>query len=253
MKAGDALPFPLPHVGGKPISIRITADLLHALREGEFATCSVLPSEMQLAGRYGVSRSVIRDALSALEREGFLERMRGIGTVIHRDIVNLQSRLDLKIEYNDLIRSMGYQPTTELVELGEAPADEKLSTALEVDVGAPLLVCKKLLRAGAKPVIYSIDHLPLRLFQGSDPARMDWKMPLFDLLENHLGIAVDTDIASISASLGAPAIRKMLDMEEGEALFLIDEVGYYRLKQPIFHSYGFYSNFFSFTMLRKRL
>lgn len=245
--------FPLSPVGGKPLSIRITTELLQALREGEFASCSVLPSEMQLASRYGVSRSVIRDALSALEREGFLERMRGIGTVVQRDIVNLRSRLDLKIEYNDLIRSMGYEPSTELLELGETPADEKLSAALEVDVGAPLLICKKLLRAGAKPVIYSIDHLPLGLFEGSDPARLDWTMPLFDLLEGHLGIAVDTDIASVAASLGTPAVRKMLDMEAEEALFLIDEVGYYRLKQPIFHSYGFYSNFFSFTMLRKRL
>lgn len=245
--------FPLPNVGGEPISTRITAHLLHELREGDFSNCETLPSEIQLAARYGISRSVIRDALSALEREGFLERMRGIGTVIHHDIVNLRSRLDLKIEYNELIRSMGYTPSVDQLEIMEAPADEKLAARLDVDIGEPLVVCKKRLLADGKPVIYSVDSLPVRFFQGTAYAAFDWKMPIFDLMEAQLGIVVDTDIATVNALIGPAPVRQLLEMKENEALFLLDEVGYYRLKQPIFHSYGFYSNFFDFTMLRKRL
>lgn len=43
--------------------------------------------------------------------------MRGIGTVINREIVNLTSRLDLKFEYNELIRAAGYTPHSDSISL----------------------------------------------------------------------------------------------------------------------------------------
>ncbi len=244
--------YTLPHVGGEPISHRVCLDLLEALKHGEFSTCDQLPSENDLAARYEVSRSVIRDALSTLEREGFLQRMRGIGTLIHRDIVNLNTRLDLKMEYNELIRSMGYIPAVDSVSLSVGRADEKLAGQLQLDVGEEVIICEKRLLAGNRPVIYSVDHLPFAMFSGIRYMALDWGRPVFDLLEECLRFDVDTDIASISATMGPPAVRRKLAVREDEALLFIDEVGYYRLTHPVLQSYGYYTDFFNFTMLRKR-
>ena len=38
-----------------------------------------LPPEIRLAEHFGVSRSTMRDALATLEREGFINRIHGIG------------------------------------------------------------------------------------------------------------------------------------------------------------------------------
>lgn len=244
--------YTLPHVGGEPISHRICVQILQALKNGEFAKSDHLPSENELAAHYGVSRSVIRDVLSDLEREGFVQRTRGVGTVIHRDIVNLAARLDMKIEYNELIRAMGYQPHVDSVSVRVEPADEKLAAQLMIDCGEDVIVCEKRMLAGKRPVIYSIDRMPLRLFGGTAYETMDWRQPVFDLLEAHLGIPIDTDIANVAAVIGPEAIRKKLRVEPDDALLFIDEVGYYTLSHPIFHSFGFYTNFFEFTMLRKR-
>ena len=73
--------------GGLTISRKLTERLLAALQQGEFADCDRLPSEVDLAVHFGVSRSVIRDVLSNLEREGFVERERGVGTTVIREIV----------------------------------------------------------------------------------------------------------------------------------------------------------------------
>lgn len=64
------------------------------------ADAAQLPSELELADVLGVSRTVVRDALSDLERDGYLERVRGIGTLVNRDVVRVENRMDQKLEFN---------------------------------------------------------------------------------------------------------------------------------------------------------
>ena len=64
------------HLGGKIISDRVVAQLLQEMRTGRWAGADRLPAELDLADELGVSRTVIRDALSTLERAGYVERVR---------------------------------------------------------------------------------------------------------------------------------------------------------------------------------
>ena len=98
-------------LGGAVISDRIVSALLEELRTGRYADADRLPAEVDLAAQLSVSRTVIRDALSEMERAGYIERVRGIGTVVNRTVLNLRSRLDQKLEYYPLIRSFGATPT----------------------------------------------------------------------------------------------------------------------------------------------
>lgn len=234
------------------MATRLTVQMIHELRTGIFKDATRLPSELELAEQFGVSRSVIRDMLSDLEREGYVERGRGVGTVVNRQIVQLKTRLDLKFEYNDLIVGTGANPSTGNVRLYLRAADDDLAERLEVDTGTPLVVCEKRVLAGGRPVIYSIDHLPEGLFAGKDWRLFDWATPVFDLLWEHCGITVDTNITRLSAVQGPGAVRNHLKCADGEALILLEEVGYYKLSRPILHSYGFYTNYFDFTLLRKK-
>ena len=68
-------------LGGAVISDRVVASLLEELTNGRYAQADRLPAEVDLATELGVSRTVIRDALSEMERAGYVERVRGIGTV----------------------------------------------------------------------------------------------------------------------------------------------------------------------------
>ena len=102
---------PSSRLGGAVISDRIVSALLEELRTGRYAQADRLPAEVDLAAELGVSRTVIRDALSEMERAGYIERVRGIGTVVNRSVLGLRSRLDQKLEYYPLIRSFGSPPT----------------------------------------------------------------------------------------------------------------------------------------------
>lgn len=243
----------MPHMGGSTISARLSTQLIRDMRDGNFAHAVRLPSEIKLAVHYAVSRSVIRDVLAHLEREGFVTRIRGIGTWIHRDMVNMTNRLDIKFEFNELVQGRGCAPTVDQIRVYEKSADEKLAKQLKLHAGDPLIVIEKRILANTVPVIYSIDHLPLSTFAHIDYHTLDWRIPLFDLLETYCHIHVDSDIAQISATNANLQIRHLLEVSENEAVLLVDEIGYSNSNCPIFQAYGFYKNFFDFTVLRKNV
>src|SRR5699024_4625526 len=97
-------------LGGALRSQQTAEWLLPQLRSGQLAGAVQLPSEKELAGMLGVSRTVVRDALSVLERAGYMERVRGIGTLVNREVLEADNRLDQKIEFYSMIRAAGYEP-----------------------------------------------------------------------------------------------------------------------------------------------
>ncbi|MCI9364015.1 MAG: GntR family transcriptional regulator [Oscillospiraceae bacterium] len=235
------------------MSNQISAQLLRELREGQFAAADRLPSETALAQYMGVSRTVIRDALSDLEREGLVERVRGIGTVINHTIVKLDNRLDLKEEYYDLIHTLGYESSSDNIHLRTEPASGNIVEDLQISENDPLIVCEKRVLAGGRPVIYSIDYIPRNLIDLEDYTGIDWSQPVFDILERYCGIVVDSSICRVRAISGPGNIRKLLELKEEDALLELDEVGRGKMGRPVLFSIGYYTDFFDFTMLRKKI
>ena len=167
----DSSLSPSSRLGGAVISDRIVSALLEELRTGRYAQTDRLPAEVDLAAELGVSRTVIRDALSEMERAGYIERVRGIGTVVNRSVLNLRSRLDQKLEYYPLIRSFGSYPHADGIQIYPVRAGEELARDLAIEPGDDVICIKKRILADTTPVIYSIDYLPRALFGSRDFTR----------------------------------------------------------------------------------
>ena len=169
----DSSLSPSSRLGGAVISDRIVSALLEELRTGRYAQTDRLPAEVDLAAELGVSRTVIRDALSEMERAGYIERVRGIGTVVNRSVLNLRSRLDQKLESYPLIRSFGSYPHADGIQIYPVRAGEELARDLAIEPGDDVICIKKRILADTTPVIYSIDYLPRALFGNRDYTRID--------------------------------------------------------------------------------
>ena len=244
--------YSLPRFSGKLMSAQVSALLMKELKAGIFSQSDKLPSEMELAQRLGVSRTVIRDSLSDIEREGFVERVRGIGTVINREVVNMHSRLDLKIEYNQLISESGHCPNVDGVHFCIQPAGASVGERLAISPEDTVVVCKKRILADQQPVVYSIDYLSLALFAGIDPQEINWAEPIFDILERYCGLMILTDVTEICPVIGSSEIRRLLDCPQDKALLQMEELSYSKPSRPILYSQAFYTDFFRFRILRKK-
>jgi GntR family transcriptional repressor for pyruvate dehydrogenase complex len=76
-------PARLPMLGATPkLSEQVAAVLRERVAQGQFAPGARLPSEAQLAQDFGVSRTVVREAISRLKSEGLLDSRQGSGVFV---------------------------------------------------------------------------------------------------------------------------------------------------------------------------
>lgn len=62
--------------------MRLRSELADQISQGAFRPGQFLPSEPELARRFALSRSTVRQALASLEGDGLVERLPGKGTVV---------------------------------------------------------------------------------------------------------------------------------------------------------------------------
>jgi GntR family transcriptional regulator len=65
-----------------PLYRQIRDRLVHSLQAGEWRPGEAIPSEIDLAARYGVSQGTVRKAIDALSAENLLVRRQGRGTFV---------------------------------------------------------------------------------------------------------------------------------------------------------------------------
>ena len=105
----------------KTIRLQLLADM----KEGAYAHCERLPRESVLAEKLGISRTQLRDILASLEREGFITRRHGVGTIINRHVLEATARMDIEVEFLDMIRQSGYKAEVAYVRVSDGTADAK--------------------------------------------------------------------------------------------------------------------------------
>jgi GntR family transcriptional regulator, transcriptional repressor for pyruvate dehydrogenase complex len=76
------------------MSDRVTQALLELIRSGAHPAKSRLPSEAEMAQRFGVSRTVIREAVSRLKSEGLVESRQGAGVFVREISMDTPFRID---------------------------------------------------------------------------------------------------------------------------------------------------------------
>ncbi len=247
----DSSLSPSSRLGGAVISDRVVAALLQELRTGRYADADRLPAEVYLAAQLGVSRTVIRDALSEMERAGYIERVRGIGTVVNRTVLNLRSRLDQKLEYYPLIRSFGSYPHADGIQIYPTRAGEELARDLGIEAGDEVICIKR--GSGGHHSRHLLHRLPAArcLAAGITPGSTS----VATSSRSWAGVspADRLNVAHLKASCGDEAIRAAMRLAPGEAMLLLDEVCYNRLCHPVMRSLSYYTNFFDFSILRKLL
>lgn len=76
---------------------RVCDALIELISGDDFPAGSRLPSEMKMASRFGVSRTVIREAVSRLKSEGLVESRQGSGVFVREQNMDAPFRIDPSI------------------------------------------------------------------------------------------------------------------------------------------------------------
>ncbi len=83
---------------GEHLPARIAGQIAREIAEGRIGPGEKLPTEHILAKTFGVSRSVVREAIAQLRNEGLVETRQGVGAFV----TETSARQSLRIEQGDL-------------------------------------------------------------------------------------------------------------------------------------------------------
>ena len=231
----------------------IRAKILFEMKEGLFSSCEKLPRETELSEALGISRTQLRDSLAELEREGFITRRHGVGTVINRHVLQVKNRMDIEVEFMDMIRQSGYEPEITHVCVQEEPADAHIAEKLGIAEGVPVIRVSRICTADGTPAIYCEDIVEKRLIKG-DYRMEDLESPIFSFLQEFCDITAYMDLAELHAVLANDKVAKALEIPAGTPLLNMEEVDFDIEGAIIFYSSQYFRDeYFQQTVLRKKL
>ena len=127
-RSGESVvPTASPARGTRRLADIVYEQLYRLIGRGEFPKGCKLPPEGELSTRFGVSRPVIRDALSRLKTEGFVRSQRGSGNVVVRgEAPGLHAYPPIRT-VSDLLRSYEFRITVESATASMAAERRELS------------------------------------------------------------------------------------------------------------------------------
>ena len=236
-----------------PHTKAIRAQLLSSMREGEYARCERLPRESVLCVKLGISRTQLRDILASLEREGFITRRHGVGTIINRHVLDAQTRMEIEVEFLDMIRQNGYTPAVTGIRAWEEGAGERAAALLRIPEGTPMLRVSRVCTADGRPAIYCEDVIEKSLVRG-DYTEADLTLPIFHFLQQNCGVYPYLDLTNLRAVPADEKLSEILQVPVGAPLLYMEEVDYDIGGKPVFCSAQYFADgIFRHTVLRKKL
>lgn len=121
-----------------------------------------LPTEPELAARFGVNRHTIRRAVAALAEQGLVRVEQGRGTfVANRHIDYLLGR---RTRFSTNLQRQGREPGHRLIAARRAPADAATAQELALSPGAEIIEIEAVGYADGAPVSYGVSRFPAERF-----------------------------------------------------------------------------------------
>ncbi|MEW1736318.1 PLP-dependent aminotransferase family protein [Nocardia beijingensis] len=198
----EDLPLALDRDLAQPLSVQIADQLRHAATSGPLRGGDRLPSTRALAGRLGVSRTVVAAAYDQLHAEGWLRGRRGSGTYLTTAPAAAPTR-------PDSVHDIGATP--ELLDLAPgAPCVDAIDTA----------AWRRAWRAAA-------DHSPLvRKDRAGEP---EFRTVVTEHLLRHRGIGAGSDTVLLATAGTSSAVGELAAalLRPGDAV-AVEDPGYQR-------------------------
>ncbi len=209
-----------------------------------------LPSEPELARRFGVSRATLREAMRTFEIQGLIHRRQGSGTYVASRPPVLEAGLEVLESLEKTARRFGLQIQVHNLEIERIPADETTRQMLDLPANTEVTRVRRVIWIADHPVAYLVDTLPLDVLRPEDFPETFGGSVLDFLLERREQPAVSK--ASISATLADAEIARVLRIQRHDVLLLFTSQLFRQDGRVIDYSISaFIPGYFHFHILRR--
>jgi GntR family transcriptional regulator len=214
-----------------PYYYQLSEILQDLIASGRMAPGDRLPSEPALCEQYGVSRTVVRQALGDLESEGAIERIRGKGTFVAapKIVEHLAAQLT---GLHDDVTARGQTLRSRVLTLEAAEPPAHVETLLGLSPGGKVVVLERLRFVDDEPWVFTRSYLPLSLC--SPILAMDLsEKSLYSILEKDLGLTLARATRTLEAVPAGAGLAAHLGIRHGVPVLLLKSRTFLSSGQPI--------------------
>jgi GntR family transcriptional regulator len=190
-----------------------------------------IPGEPELCKIYGISRTVVRQALNELEQEGLVVRRKGKGTFVAMPKISESLAQKLTGFYDDMV-ARGFNPVTQVLRHKVVEANEKVADLLEIPVGSKIVDIKRLRSVNDLPVQLVTSYIPYQLCPRLAEVDLT-NRSLYGFLEQECGLFIARGRRYIEAVAASEADAKLLQVERGAPMVKLESVSYLENGTPI--------------------
>ncbi|WP_084051166.1 GntR family transcriptional regulator [Deinococcus hopiensis] len=199
--------------------------VLQEMIEGtEFAPGDKVPSERELAEQLGVSRMTVRKAMDNLVRMGLLERDSTAGTRVSAPKVNRLLNDPTLHSITQMVNAEGGRAGGRLLEFQISPAPSKVSQRLEIPLGSPVVVLRRLRLVNGLAFCLETSYLPADRVPALAAEDLAGNQSLYQVLLERYGIDAGTGDSTISLSHATSAEATTLSLAAGDPVLLYRSV-----------------------------
>jgi len=171
-----------------PLYDQIERNLRCLIIDGSLKPGETVPSEWDLADKYGVSRMTVRHALDELVRQNWLSKRQGVGTFVTKPTV--ASIAQSKMSFTQQMLAIGRQPSSHLIRNQVAQASPEIARYLLLKEGDPVIELTRVRLADDIPILYETSYLSGQNFPDLLSIAGLVEGSLYGYLSKHFGVNI---------------------------------------------------------------
>lgn len=226
----------------RPLYQQIRSLILQSLQQGEWKPAEAIPSEMDLAARYGVSQGTVRKAIDELAAEHLLVRRQGRGTFVATHAERQVQYRFLRLVPDESQVTPSSQPAQrDIVECKRTRASADVAQALALTTGKSVLQARRLLSFDGVPTILEDLWLPGEPFKGLTSRRLSsYHGSMYAFFEAEFGVRMVRADEKIRAVLPDELQSRLLQVPPNTPLLSVERIAYTYGDQPMELRRGLY-------------
>lgn len=234
----------------RPLSLQVRDELRAAILADSLGPGDPLPTEAEIADRFGVGRTTVREALKLLEQDGTIDvhhgrgRFVAAGGLVERPVTRLES-------VTELMDAFGFRVTNRVLSVTEQPASPEEAAALGISSGDAVIRLERVRLQNQVPLIHSVDVLPREMIP-VPTAMVDWTGSLFELL-GQFGHRIASSATQMGATTLDPSLAAVIGVDPAAPWFLMVQVCHDDRGQAVIYSHDHHrGDLFKFNVMRRR-
>lgn len=217
-----------------PVYYQLKNIILKKIKNGEYASGTLIPSERDLGESLNISRMTVRQALNQLVAEGVLYREKGKGTFVSRGKIQQKNIMS----FSETVERKGMTPSTEVLYFQKETESPDVREVLGINSNDVLYHIKRLRLANGTPIAVEEVFLPESYCPGLES--FDLKESLYKIIREEYNHSINYIDNTIEAAKPSREVRELLKIPAGVPVLIVTGTSYTEDGRKLFHTRDIY-------------